>query len=71
VSYSLSINYNGAEMNTFILILYIYAGALSNSDSVALTSATFSGQQACESAGKQAVQMAGGLKGGKFVCVKQ
>jgi len=60
-------------MIEYTLILFLYAGMLSNSDSVALTNIPgFKSEAACETAGKQAVSgLSGGtLKSGKFVCVK-
>jgi len=57
----------------FTLILFLYAGVLSNSDSVALTNVQgFRTVAACEAAGKAAVrELSGGtFKDGRFVCVK-
>ena len=54
----------------WILILYAYAGAMANGDSVAFTSTSFVNQKACIAAGEQASKMASGTtKSIKFVCV--
>ena len=55
----------------WVLILYIYAGALAQGDSVALTHIPMSSEQACRTAG----EAAGGLvktttKNVRYVCVK-
>lgn len=59
-------------MTTWTLIIFLYAGAMSNSDSVALTNiGGFTSEITCENAGKTAVSKFTTLmKGGKFVCVR-
>lgn len=59
----------------YILIIYIYAAALSKSDSVAITNISgFHTREECAAAGKQALKdlipMAG-FKDGKFSCIQQ
>lgn len=55
----------------WILIVFAFAGPLSNTDSVALTSTQFTSQATCEAAGKATVQMASFTqKVIKYVCVK-
>lgn len=53
------------------LILLVYAGALSNGDSVALTNVpNFRSQQACQVAGQQATSLTSATyKETKYVCV--
>lgn len=57
----------------WVLVLWIYAGAMSNSDSMALTSVSgFKNEASCQVAGQAAVKMTTAtVKAGKFVCVKQ
>jgi len=59
-------------MTTWTLIIFLYSGALSQSDSVALNNISgFESEKACEIAGKTAVsKLTTLMKGGKFVCVK-
>jgi hypothetical protein len=60
-------------MVEYTLILFLYAGMMSNSDSVALTNVPgFKSQAACEAAGSLAAsKLSGGtFKSGKYVCVK-
>jgi hypothetical protein len=56
----------------WILIIFVHAGALSNADSMAMTSiGGFQNQSACQAAGEQATKMATATtKAMKFVCVK-
>ena len=58
---------------SFILIVFVTAGALSQSDSMALTNVPgFTDIQQCEAAGKAAVKSFGtGTKRAEFVCVAQ
>lgn len=58
-------------MTEFILILFLYAGPLSQGDSVALTNIPgFQSREACELAGKRAQSLtAGTIKSAKYVCV--
>lgn len=57
---------------SWVLILYIYAGALSNGDSVALTSIPgFATEQECLIAADKAEDLASGFKSARSVCVKQ
>ena len=57
---------------TWILILYIYAGALSKSDSVALTNVQgFATEQTCKTAGEKANALVeGSFKNVRYICVK-
>lgn len=57
----------------WVLILWLHAGAMSNSDSMALTTVPgFKDEATCKVAGEAAVKMTTAtLKTGKFVCVKQ
>jgi len=61
----------GEEM--FILLIYIYAGALASGDSVALVSVPgFTSEAACNEAGKKTAKfVAASTKEHRFVCVKQ
>lgn len=56
----------------WVLILYVYANALANGDSVAMTTVpNFTTQQACQVAGRQATGMTdGSAKTMRFVCVQ-
>lgn len=58
-------------MPTWILILFVYAGPMADTDSVALASTPgFLNQAACERAGQKALQrFPTGVKDAKFVCV--
>ncbi len=58
---------------TWILILFVHAGAMSNADSMALTNVPgFKTQASCAAAGEAAKQIASGtVKATKYVCVKQ
>ena len=60
-------------MTTWILVLWIHAGALSNADSMALTTVTgFRSEAGCQNAGQVAAKMTQGtVKAAKFVCLKQ
>jgi hypothetical protein len=54
----------------FVLILFMFIGALSDKDSMALTTVVFKSQAECETAGQKAVTtFARGTKQGQFVCV--
>lgn len=58
----------------WVLILYIYAGAMAHGDSVALTNVSgFASLQSCQNAGKEAENLASGFtsKTAKYVCVAQ
>lgn len=56
----------------WILILFAYAGSLSDTDSVSITTQEISSQQACVSAGKIASSLANGTtKIIKYACVKK
>lgn len=57
---------------SWILIIYIYAGALANGDSVAITNIPyFATEQECIQAGKQAKELVNGsTKVYRFVCIK-
>lgn len=60
-------------MIEYTLILFLYAGVLSKSDSVALTNVPgFKNQGACQQAGMAAVKQltTGTFKDGKFICVR-
>jgi hypothetical protein len=60
-------------MVEYALIIFMYAGMLSPSDSVAMNNVSgFQTKQLCEEAGKQTVSEFKnfGFKGGKFVCVR-
>ena len=56
----------------WILVIYIYAGALANGDSVAITHIPkFATEQECVQAGKQANGLvSGSTKVYRFVCLK-
>lgn len=57
---------------TWILILYIYAGAMSKGDSVTLTSVAFETEASCEAAGKKSDQLvSGSFKNVRYICVKK
>ena len=60
-------------MTTWILILWIHAGAMSNADSMALTTVPgFKSEVSCNTAGQAATKMTQAtVKAAKFVCVKQ
>lgn len=59
-------------MITWILILWIHTGPMSDNDSMALTSMEFGGQAACEVAGKAAVHLSDNTyKQTKYVCVRK
>jgi hypothetical protein len=57
----------------YVLVIFMYAGMLSSSDSVAINNISgFQTKQLCEVAGKEAVRefQNSGFKSGKFVCLK-
>ena len=55
----------------WILILFAHASIWSDSDSMALTTATFATESACISAGQNSTKMANGTKKViKFTCAK-
>ena len=60
-------------MNTWVLILFVHAGILSDKDSMALTNVPgFASETVCQAAGKQAEALVKRtIKEVKFVCVKQ
>jgi hypothetical protein len=56
----------------WILILFAYAGPLSETDSVSITTQQMSTQQVCVAAGQAASRLASGTtKIIKYTCVKQ
>jgi len=60
-------------MIEYVLVIFMYAGMLSQNDSVAMNNVSgFQTKQLCEEAGKQTVSEFKnfGFKGGKFVCVR-
>ena len=58
---------------TYILILFVTIGAISDKDSMALTNVPgFSNRTQCETAGRLAIsKFASGTKRAEFVCVEQ
>ena len=58
---------------TWILVLFVHAGAMSNADSMALTNMPgFKTQASCMAAGEAAKSITSGtVKAAKFVCLKQ
>ena len=60
-------------MNTWVLILFVHAGILSDKDSMALTNVPgFASETVCQAAGKPAEALVKRTtKEVKFVCVKQ
>lgn len=60
-------------MDTWVLILFVHAGMLSDKDSMALTNVPgFASETACQAAGKQSEALVKRTtKEVKFVCVKQ
>lgn len=57
----------------YVLVIFMYAGLLSSSDSVAMNNiAGFQTKELCEEAGKHSVKEFKnfGFKSGKFVCVR-
>lgn len=58
-------------VNSFILVIFVYAGAFAKSDSVALLQIPQPTLQACQEAGKQIQKMdEGTTKNIKFTCIK-
>lgn len=56
----------------WILILFAYAGPMSNADSVSITTQEVASQQACVAAGQAAARLAGGTtKVIKYTCVRK
>lgn len=56
----------------WILILFAYAGPLSDTDSVSITTQELSSQQSCNIAGKTATRLASGTtKVIKYTCVRK
>lgn len=58
---------------SWVLILYIYAGALSDSDSVALTNIPgFKTLEQCQTAGEKTKYFTSGItfKNSKYVCIE-
>lgn len=56
---------------SWVLVLYIYAGAMARGDSVALTNVPHATQQACQASGKQAeLLVSGSMKSVRFICLK-
>lgn len=60
------------DMATWVLILFVHAGIMSNADSMALTTVSgFSSKQSCESAGQNAQNIASGtVKSARYQCVE-
>jgi hypothetical protein len=58
---------------TWILVIYIYAGALANGDSVTLQKIdSFSTKEMCVEAGKEAqILVQGSTKVYRFICLKR
>lgn len=57
---------------TYVLILYVYAGALARGDSVAIHSLPgFKTQAECVAAGKAFEPLVSGTKVARYVCVQQ
>lgn len=58
---------------TYILIIFVTVGVLSNKDSMAITNVPgFSNKTQCEAAGREAVAKFGtGTKRASYVCVEQ
>jgi hypothetical protein len=57
-------------MTTWILILFVHVGMMSDKDSNSLTTAVFASEIACNSAGEAAKKMASGTtKVIKYTCV--
>jgi hypothetical protein len=57
-------------MMTWILLIFIHAGALSHSDDVSITTARFSQQNACETAGKEMARLAEPtVQAVKYACI--
>lgn len=57
----------------YVLVIFMYAGLLSNSDSVSMNNVSgFVNEELCKKAGKQAVKEFKnfGFKSGKFVCIR-
>ena len=53
------------------LVIYIYAGAMAQGDSVTLTSVSMASQEVCETAGQQLDSLVSGTtKVVRYVCVK-
>ncbi len=56
---------------SYILVIYIYAGALARGDSVAMVTVPQSSLQACQEAGKLADGLVkGSAKDVRFICIK-
>jgi hypothetical protein len=54
----------------WVLILYIYAGGMSGTDSVALTNVRFTTEKSCIAAGEKSLKLVSGtLKSARYVCV--
>ena len=60
-------------MTTWILVLFVHAGVLSDKDSMALTNVPgFKSEAACQAAGKTAEALTKSTtKNTRFVCIKQ
>lgn len=55
----------------WVLVFYVFANALSDGDSVALTNVPgFTSEQSCMVAGKTAISMVSGYKTGVYKCLK-
>lgn len=58
-------------MSAWVLIIFAYAGAMSNSDSNSLTVSYFTTEQHCKFAGEQVSKMSRGTtKNISFVCAR-
>ena len=56
---------------SWVLVIYIYAGAMAQGDSVTLTSVPMSTQELCESAGQELDPLVSGTtKVVRYVCLK-
>ena len=56
---------------SWILVIYIYAGAMAQGDSVTLTSVPMSTQELCESSGQELDPLVSGTtKVVRYVCLK-
>lgn len=59
-------------MNGWILAIFIHAGVFADTDSVTVTTAVYSSQQSCETAGKINAKLVSGTKKSyAYTCTKQ
>lgn len=55
----------------WVLVIYIYAGAMAQGDSVTVTTTPMQTQEACETAGNQLGDLVTGTtKVARFICIK-